>query len=59
VSAAAREYPGWSRDEQASAWLKALLRAVRAGDERLVALAQAELRALGLELKADAAKVRA
>jgi len=56
---AARTYPGWPRDEQAVAWLRALLRGVRAGDERLVALAQAELRALGLEVRAVDGEVRA
>lgn len=43
--------PGFGRDEQAVAWLRALLRGVRSGDARMVALAQAELRALGIEVR--------
>jgi len=54
-----RTYPGWPADEQAVAWLRALLRGVRAGDQRLVALATVELRALGVEVRAVDGEVRA
>jgi hypothetical protein len=39
---------GFPADEQACAWLRAFLRGTRSGDVRLVALAEAELRLLGL-----------
>jgi hypothetical protein len=43
--------PGWPRDEQAVAWLRACLRAVRAGNTQMVELAQAELRRLGVDVR--------
>lgn len=58
VSAVPGEYPGWPRDEQAVAWLRAWLRGTRSGDAKLVALAQAELRALGVEVRAALSGVR-
>lgn len=42
----------WPRDEQVVAWLRAWLRGQRSGDSRLVELATAELRALGVEVRA-------
>ena len=49
---AVRPLPGWPRGERAVAWLRAWLGAMRTGDARLVALATAELRRLGVEVRA-------
>ena len=49
---ASRPIPGWPRDEQTLAWLRAWLGALRAGDARLAALATAALRRLGVEMRA-------
>lgn len=47
-----RDLQVWPHDEEAVAWLRALLRGVRAGDARLVELATAELRPLGVDVRA-------
>lgn len=49
---AARDLPAWPRDEQAVAWLRSWLRGQRSGHARLAALATAELRRLGVEVRA-------
>lgn len=47
-----RPLPGCSTHAQRVAWFQAWLRAVHSGDARLVALATAELRRLGVEARA-------
>lgn len=49
---------GWSEHAQAAAWFQALLRAIRTGDARLAALATAELRALGVDVRPVAGEPR-
>jgi hypothetical protein len=42
--------PGWGADARARAWFAAYLNALRRCDPRMLALAQRELRALGVEV---------
>ena len=41
---------GWSDEALATAWFRALLNGLRSGDQRMVVLAQTELRRLGVEV---------
>lgn len=54
----ARPIAGWPPHAQQVAWFEAWLRAVRSANPAAVALAQAELRRLGVKVSAVSREVR-